>query len=288
MAEVQLPEEMPFTKLVREAEAQEAARQQEMQAKLDAEHADTPGWVGRPDQAKDQPPPEKLSESPLIQLMVEQEAGVARDHAAGKITDEDYQSFRDMSQGKIEEFQSHLQDAGKDIVEGLREWTGDAKQAFEHLKEEQPDLIKELESGHPKLEAVADTLEALEVIHPLIDTALEGADEIVEVIGDDLPSMARDFVDARANMEGTDPAEIEGAQARLETVTADFDAKIDGAHDSIDAAREKIDADFEAYGEAVDQMHDYAAEHPDAEVRYQIHDAQIDDEIEEDTGVVDA
>lgn len=286
MAEVQLPEEMPFTKLVREAEAAEVARLAKEHDRIEAEHANTPGWVGKPEQT--QPPAEKISESPLVQLMLEQEAAVARDHAAGKISDADYQSFRDMSSEKIEEFRGHIQEAGQDIGEGLREWVEDAKGAVDHLKEEQPELAKEWESGHPKLETVADTLEFIEVVHPLIDTALEGADEMVGVIGADLPSMARDFVDARANMEGVDPAEIESAQARLETTTAEFDAKIETAHEAIGEAREKVDAEFETFGEAVDQLHDYAEAHPEAELHYQIHDAQIDDEIEEETGVVDA
>jgi exonuclease VII small subunit len=272
--------EMPFTKLVREAEALEAERL----AKIESDHADTPGWVGR----TDQPPPEKLSEAPLIQLMLEQEAAVQRDHESGRISDADYQSFRDMSSGKIAEMQAHLQDAGKDIGEGLREWVDDAKSAFEHLKEEQPDLVRELESGHPKVEAVADLLETAEVFEPLIDTALDGADQIVDVVGTDLPSMARDFVEARATMEGVDPAEVEAAQAHLETAAAAFDAKIEAAHDGIDTARDKVEASFDALEEGVDRLHEIAEADPDAEIIYQIHDAQIDEEVEEETGVVDA
>lgn len=287
MADPKLPEEMPFTKLVREAEAQEAERLAKEHERIEAGHADTPGWVGKPEQT--QPPAEKLSDAPLVQFMMEQEAAVARDHAEGRISDADYQSFRELGETRIGEFREHVQDAGKDMVEGLREWVdGDLKNAAEHLKEEHPELIAELESGHPKLETVADTLEAMEVIKPGIDVALDGVDEIVEVIGTDMPSMARDFVDARAQMEGVDPAEIEAAQGKLEDVSGQFEAKIDETHEALDTARDKIDESFEAYSEAVDQMHDYAEAHPDAEVRYQIHDAQIDDEIEEETGVVDA
>lgn len=287
MADPKLPEEMPFTKLVREAEAAEVERLAKEHDRIEAEHANTPGWVGKPEQT--QTPQEKISDAPLVQFMMEQEAAVARDHAEGRISDADYQSFRDLGETRIGEFREHVQDAGKDMVEGLRDWVdGDLKNAAEHLKEEHPDLVAELESGHPKLETVADTLEAIEVIKPGIDVALDGVDDIVEVIGNDLPSMARDFVDARAQMEGVDPAEIEAAQGKLEDVAGQFEAKIDETHEALDTARDKLDESFEAYGEAVDQMHDYAEAHPDAEVRYQIHDAQIDEEIEEETGVVDA
>jgi exonuclease VII small subunit len=287
MADTKVSDEMPFTKLVREAEAADAKMQAEQLAKYEAEHRDTPEWVGRPPQ---EPPAaqEKLTEAPLIKFMLEQDAAVARDHADGRISDADYQSYRELSETRIADVREHLQESGKDMVEGLREWAGDAKDTFEQLKEEHPDLVAELESGHPKLETVADTLEAIEVVHPLLDTALDGVDQMVGVVGDDLPSMARDLVDARAQMEGVDSAEIEAAQAKLESVTSEFEAKIEDSHESIDAAREKIDADFEAFGDAVDQMHDYAEAHPDAEVIYQIHDAQIDEEIEEETGVVDA
>lgn len=279
--------EMPFAKLVREAEVAEAERLAKEHDRIEAEHANTPGWVGKPEQ--NQPPAEKLSDAPLVQFMLEQEAAVARDHAEGRISDADYQSFRDMTETRIGEVREHLQDAGKDMVEGIREWgNGDLKDAVEHLKEEQPNLVAELESGHPKLEAVADTLDLIGAIKPVIDVALDGVDEIVEVVGDDMPSMARDFVDARARMEGVDPAEIEAAQGKLETVAGAFEAKIEEAHDALGAAHEKIDAEFETFGEAVDQMHDYAEAHPDVEVHTQIHDAQIDEEIEEETGVVDA
>lgn len=279
--------EMPFAHLVREAEAAEAERLAKEHDRIEAEHANTPGWVGKPEQ--NQPPAEKISDAPLVQFMLEQEAAVARDHAEGRISDADYQSFRDMTETRIGEFREHMQDAGKDMVEGLREWVdGDLRSAAEHLKEEHPELVAELESGHPKLETVADTLEAIEAVKPAIDVVFDGVDGMVDVVGDDMPSMARDFVDARAQMEGVDPAEIEAAQGRLEEVSGAFEAKIDEAHESIDAARDKMDENFEAYGEAVDQMHDYAEAHPDAEVRYQIHDAQIDEEIEEETGVVDA
>lgn len=280
MSEPKLPEEMPFTKLVREAEA--AAVNQEAAANLKAQ--EEPGWVREP-----QPPQEKLSEAPLIKLMVEQESAVARDFAEGRITEEDYQSFRELSETKIEEFKTHLQDTGQEIVESFKEWVPDAKEAFAELQAKHPDLIEELESGHPKIGVVADTLDMAQVvIEPLVDKSLEGADELVGVIGTDLPTMAQDLVDARANMEGADKAEVADAQTRLDGVTTEWNEKFEQADTAIDAAREKLEADFDQFETAVDEMHARAEENPDAEVIMQIHEADLDEEIEEETGVVDA
>ncbi len=279
MSETKLPEEMPFTKVVREAE-ESAARQQ---AEAEAKAQEIPGWV------RETPPAqEKMSEAPLIKLMVEQEAAVARDYAEGRITEADYQSFRDMSEAKIEEFKTHLQETGQDIVESFKEWTPEAVEAINDLKEKHPDLVEEMESGHPKLAVVADTLETLEVFEPLMEKGLDGADQLVEVIGTDLPSMAQDFVDARANMEGADQAEVADAQTRLETVTTEWDAKMEEADVAIDSARDKLEADFDVYSEKVDELQAQAEANPDAEVIMQIHEADLDEEIEEETGVTDA
>ncbi|MDZ4778313.1 MAG: hypothetical protein SGJ23_16140 [Alphaproteobacteria bacterium] len=279
MSETKLPEEMPFTKVVREAE-ESAARQQ---AEAEAKAQEIPGWV------RETPPAqEKMSEAPLIKLMVEQEAAVARDYAEGRITEADYQSFRDMSEAKIEDFKTHLQETGQDIVESFKEWTPEAVEAINDLKEKHPDLVEEMESGHPKLAVVADTLETLEVFEPLMEKGLDGADQLVEVIGTDLPSMAQDFVDARANMEGADQAEVADAQTRLETVTTEWDAKMEEADVAIDSARDKLEADFDVYSEKVDELQAQAEANPDAEVIMQIHEADLDEEIEEETGVTDA
>jgi len=280
MAETKLADEMPFTKLVREAEEADAKQRAEAQA----EAQEIPGWV------RETPPQqENMSDAPLIKLMVEQEAAVARDYAEGRITEVDYQSFRDLSESRIEAFRTHLDETGQGIVESFKEWAPDAISAFEGLKEKHPDLVDELESGHPNLGVVADTLDTVQVIvEPLLEKSLDGADEVVDVIGTDLPNMAQDFVEARANMEGTDKAEVADAQARLDGVTADWEAKMEEADVSIDAAREKLESDFDAYEAAVDELHLKAEADPDAEVITQIHEAQIDDMIEEETGVTDA
>lgn len=278
MADTKL-EEMPFTKLVREAEEQAAKQEAEALAKAQEE----PGWI------RETPvPQERMGESPLIKLMVEQESAVARDFAEGRITEADYTAFRELSETKIEEFKEHLQDTGKDIVEGLEEWAPDAKEAGQHLMEKHPDLVDQFESGHPKLAVVADTLEMLEVTEPLMQKVLDGADEMVEIIGSDLPSMAQDFVDARANMEGVDKAEVADAQTRLDGVTTEWNEKFEQADIAIDAAREKLEADFDAYETAVDELQAKAEANPDAEVIMQIHEADLDEEIEDETGIVEA
>jgi ribosome-associated translation inhibitor RaiA len=280
MADLKTVEEMPFTKVVREAE--EAAAKQ--QAEAEAKAQEIPGWV------RDTPPAqEKMSEAPLIKLMVEQEAAVARDYAEGRITEADYQSFREMSETKIEEFRTHLEETGQDIGESFKEWAPGAKDAFADLQAKHPDLINELESGHPNLGVVADTLDTVQVVvEPLIEKSLDGADQLVEVIGTDLPNMAQDFVDARANMEGADKAEVADAQTRLDGVTTEWNEKIEAADVAIDAAREKLEADFDAFETVVDDMHAKAEADPDAEVIMQIHEADLDEEIEEETGVADA
>lgn len=279
MSEPKLPEEMPFTKLVREAEEQ-AVKQQ---AEADAKAAEVPGWV------RETPPPQdKFSEAPLIKLMVEQEAAVARDYADGRITEADYQSFRDLSTGKIEELKTHLQETGQDLVASLEEWVPDAKEAGKELMEKHPDLAEQFESGHPKLAVVADTLEMLEVTEPLVNKVLDGADEMIEVVGADLPNMAQELVDARANMEGSDKADVAEAQTRLDGATADWDEKFEKADIALDEARVKVEEGFDAYETAVDEMHAKAEANPDAEVIIQIHEADLDEEIEEETGVVDA
>lgn len=280
MAETKHSDEMPFTKLVREAEEANAKQQAEAEAKAQ----EVPGWVREPSPAQ-----EPLGEAPLIKLMVEQEAAVARDFAEGRITEADYQSFRELSETKIEEFQSHLQEKGESIVDGLKEWAPDAVGAIEQLKEKHPDFIDELDSGHPKLAVVADTLETVQaVVEPLAGQMIDGVDELVEVIGTDLPDLAQSFVDARKEMEGVDAAEVEAAQEKLDTVSAEWNAKFEEIDANLDVAREKMEADFDKFELAVDEMQAKAEANPDAEVITQIHEAQIDDVIEEETGIVDA
>jgi hypothetical protein len=267
---------MPFTALFKEADAENLRN--------------------NPDAGPDN----MLSNLPAAKVIIEQEAAVAKDFADGKITQEEFDSFRALAEEKIGEMK---QDLGEDIgawhdaMQGSIADGGDTLTAF---KEDHPDFanaIRETENGRAEVDAssfrdVADATQVLvEVVDPMMDSTLDMVEDVNVTVTEHTSDAASALVEARAEMSNADPVVIDAARQSVEVAREGNEAYLNKIEASIEVGRDNWDKAQEQAADAVNSMYEFADAH-DGEVIeaqvYVIEDTDFDDQVQEDTQTAEA
>jgi ElaB/YqjD/DUF883 family membrane-anchored ribosome-binding protein len=252
---------MPFTKFVMEAEAK---------------------WAKEHPEDKNTP----LSQTEIGKVIFEQEAKVASDHAAGLVSDDEYASFRALSESRIESIKAHVQEVG----DAMTSWKVDAVENFKDFKAEHPEIMADMNNPNPSIGTIATGFDVMvETIDPMIDPMVDMVGGMVDVVTTDLGDTAQDFIDARADMENANSDDIEASRVKVEAVRETLDADVAKAHDALDAFADGV---HDALPAASDALHSYADSHPDSHVNdvspAAISDPQLIEEMQQETGITEA
>jgi hypothetical protein len=254
-----------------------------------------------------------------LQFIIDQEAAVQRDFDSGRISQADYDSFRELSTERVEEIRAEVgvevDEYVADVKETLEPRIDELKGELDHFKEmtdPHRDQMEELNAlaSSGQLDAGDVPLGlAADVIEPSLDVAETGVDmmddvtglvgehlpEIVDVAVDNSQETAHAFIDARANMEGVDQAEISAAREQLGALDAGLDEQMDTFNKEFDGAMERADDYYDWQREQIDEgrdqvdaIRDYVEEHPDATVEDYPGRVEQPVDSEEDMGIADA
>jgi ElaB/YqjD/DUF883 family membrane-anchored ribosome-binding protein len=228
--------------------------------------------------------------APLVQLMLDQEAATAKDFTEGKISQAEYDGFLAKSESGLSDFRDHLHEAGKDIVQNFEDWAHDAKEEFDTLKQDHPEVVQALETGHVTAADGAVTFEfAVNVVEPLVDTVFDSVDVIIDHIDTGLSDAAATLVDARNSLPCVDAEERSANLALLDAAQGDWHQVLDGGKDALASAHDKISEDFGQAHDVVDAFRDYAADHPDAVLIDQTIDApDVQQQIQHESDLAEA
>lgn len=263
---------MPFTQLIRDSEAK--------QAEYLRDH---------PEMAPKEPQT-PFSETELGKVIIDTEHKVAEDYAAGRITQEEFNDFSAKSQHMVDDYQKDLGGAVNDLGDAAKDWVGDVKDLAHNFTTDHPELAGKV-PGDATLVEAADAIHLVgEVVHPVINIALDGVDNIIEVAKTDLPDAAHNLVEARGEMHGVNPNEVQALEVRVDTASADFTTKMDTAQQSLHDAHDKVDADFDKFNDGVEQLREYGQAHPEATItgHTDLTDHQLQEQQVHETGVTDA
>ncbi len=256
---------MPFTTFVQESEAK---------------------WAKEHPEDKNTP----LSQTEIGKVIFEQEAKVASDHAAGLISDEEYASFRSLSESRVESIRAHVQEVGEEFGDAITSWKGDVVEHFQDFKAEHPEIIADANNPNPSIGTVATSFDlVVEVIDPIIDPTVGMIGGLVDVVTTDLGDTAQDFIDARADMQNADANEIDASRVKVEAVRETLDADADKVHEALDAFADRVHDELPAASEA---LHSYAESHPDSHVNdvspAAISDPHMLEQMHQETGITEA
>lgn len=239
---------------------------------------------------KDHPEAAKEPIAPLVQLMLDQEAATAKDFAEGRISKEEYDGFTAKSQAALDDFRAEMHEAGLELVENFKDWAHDTKDEFDNLKQDHPEAIQALESGHVTAADGAVAVEFLvNIAEPLVDTALDSVDVVIDHVDTGLSDAAAALVEARNSLPSVDETERDANLARLDAAQGDWHDSMGKAHDSVAAAHDKVSDDFGKAHDGVDAFHGYADEHPDVVLIDQTIDApDVRQQINQESDFADA
>lgn len=216
-------------------------------------------WVkNHPESANDPAPP-------LVQLIMDQESGAARDFAAGRLSAEDYQAFQDQSHAQIDALRDRLQEAGKDVQEEVGDWGRGVQEAFQALHDDHPDLVQHLESEHVTAQDGATIMDGL--VDPLSETPhvlADAVDSLIDGVDDGMTGAAEGLVAARNALPSMDDDARAANLERLDAAVADWHGHMDEVHDAMGTLHDKADEWSGQLHDASDRMHAIADEHPDA------------------------
>lgn len=240
---------------------------------------------------KEHPEAAKEPVLPLVQVILDQEAAAAKDFAAGKLSAEEYEGFVAKCESQVDAFKAEIKEAGLEIVENFKDWAHDARDEFDVLKDDHPELIQNAENGHLTVAQAADAGEfAINVVEPLAHTAFDSVVVLTDHITEGLGAAAANIVEARNELSSVDQVEREANLAQLDKALEACAVDVETIHETFDALHDKIDAEISQARDAIEAAHDYGEAHPDAEIfSGQIIGApDAEQEALDDAGVVDA
>lgn len=253
--------DMPFTKFVTEAEARWAK-----------EHPDAPA-AG-------------LSTSEIGKLILDQEAQIAEGHAAGRISDADFQSFRDASQQRLDEFRDEVTQSFHDIADDAKPMVEDMVANWQDYAATHPEAAAAMSHEEHVVVSLSDVADAAQLVidtgRDVVPGVLGIVDGLVETVGTGLSDAATGVVEARLD---ADPAAGEAVMAQLETARDGVARDVDQVHHGIEDANDQFSVAADQADEAIQGMRDYAAEHPDAHVETHMIIADPDHTFEADQHV---
>lgn len=237
------PTNLPFSQAILDAEAKNA--------KEHPEHTDTP-----------------FSQTEVGKVIMETEQRNVADFQAGKISQEEFDHLRDVSQHQLDSLKEHLGEDLTELSQKATDWKNETIDEFKDLKESHPEAIADLEHGNPTLAnaaLVADV--AFDRLEPLVnDVVLEGVHQIGDHVMDDLKESASSIVEARADLPSVSDTERSDNSTHLDVALAKLDHDKEAFDHGIEDAENKVHEDFDKLHEAVDASREYGEAHPDAHI----------------------
>lgn len=252
--------------------------------------------------AKEYPDAEHADRHPLAQFIIDQETAVARDYIEGRISETEFEAFKEASQAQIDELGERVEKEMEELQADGEDWAEDYGKSVEAFVTEHKGEIehitdvaatRELEASDLSLHLVADYLgTSVDGVDKLMEKLPPHLHDIVDVLESGTLESAHELVDARAELSSADEHDLRGEREALEVIEPTFEAEMDVVHEDIDASFEKIDQTFEVVQGEIDVAREHAEMNPDTTVEhfpYKItEDYDAMDDMEEETGVSQA
>ena len=235
---------------------------------------------------------------PIAQYIIDQETAVARDFLEGKISEAEFNNFKELSEARIESMgerlEAEMDELGEDADVWIKEFGGELVKLEKEHGAEIGKLAEKLESGDLKASDVS-----LHLAADMMGTVFEGVDklndmlpphvhDLFEVVETEILETAHDMVDAREELSSADEHNLDRDREVLEEIEPIVEAEFDQAHEEVDEHFERQDADIERAQEAIDVAKEHAELNPDISVEYAPYQITEDydaiDQMEEEVG----
>jgi hypothetical protein len=258
---------MPFTAFVMERQAEYAK-----------EHPGAP-WT-------------RFEDLPIGQTTIALEAKVATDFATGRISAEDFERFRDLSEARAESLRTHLDETGREVSDALGSWRDDAVSTLRENGEAHRGDTVDVTSGNPTLASAAESINlVVNVVEPSVDLMADGAHTFVEVVHGELAETVRQFDEARGAQQGLNPGEVAWTHVKVEAVRDDYTENVTKAQGEIETWREQMHDTGAKLERAADELRDVDAQHPGQHINdlnpAAIEDPHLHDAIVQETQVTE-
>ena len=247
--------------------------------------------------------PEQRGEErhPISQFLMDQETAVARDYHDGKITKEEFESFKELSAQKLESLQDRVETETDELDEDLEDWENElgvevTAFANEHGKElvdiVDVSKVRELSADDLSLHMTSDLLGmGINALDGVLERLPPHIHDVLDVVEEESLDAAHALLDARGELSSADEHNLESQRERLEEIEPAYEAEIDDVHEAVDTGFERIDKDLEKVQDEISIAQAHGERDPDTTIEHMpyktIDDQQLNDEIEDASGTLD-
>lgn len=237
----------------------------------------------------------------VAQFIIDQETAVARDFHEGRISEAEFNAFKEKSQElldasiekmdtELEEFEDDLSDWGKDFEVSVNAFSDEHKVEIKELT----DLANagEMTKEDVSLHLVGDVI-ALNVdgIDDLLERLPPHLHDVVNTIRDETLGNAHDLLEARGELSSADEHDLAKEEATLDSIEPVFEADIDEVHEAIDHDFERIDQAIGDVQDYVEDVQEHGERNPELTVEHMptrhVDDYDLPEQIEDETGITD-
>ncbi|MFK7912271.1 MAG: hypothetical protein AB8B93_00025 [Pseudomonadales bacterium] len=239
---------------------------------------------------------------PVSQFLIDQETAVVRDFIDGKISQEEFDAFKELSAQKLESLQDRIEIEADELSEDFEDWEEDLGVEVQAFAKEHGTEISNIVDVAKARELSADDL-SLHMASDLLGlgvNALDGALEklpphihdIIDVVESESLDAAHAMLDARGELSSADEHNLAGQRERLEEIEPAFEAEVDEIHEAIDDGFGRVDKDLEKVQDSIATAQEHGERDPGTTIEHfpykTIEDQQLNEEVEDASGVTDA
>lgn len=257
---------------------------------------------GEAEQRREHPELAGQDRHPLSQFIIDQETAVARDFHEGRISQEEFDAFKALSQERVDTLREGLVEDIGELGEDVQAWEDRFSVSLQDFKAEHHDemdrlvetaRVRELDGADMSLKLAADVLGVtVDAADNLFERLPPHVHDLLDTLEDRTTEAAQDLLDARGELSSSAAHDLERDQGRLDELMPVVEAEFDTAHEGVDAGFDRIDAEFDKAHDVVEAARDHAALDPDLTVEQMpwrtIEDPALREEMENDTGVVES
>lgn len=247
-------------------------------------------------------PDQPVERPAMVQFIMDQESAVATDFTEGRISEKEFNDFKELSQERADATREGIRDAFEPFVEDINSWKDETSSSIGSFMEEHGAEAEKLakvsdEQAVTRFEVslglAADTLGlTVESADALLERLPPHLHDIMNSLEEGVNGSAHDLLAARGELGSAGEHDLDAESDRLEILAPAFEAEFEAARESMDVAFERIDQQFDDARDVVDAIRDYADAHPDVTIEVvverTIEDPNLEDRIEDDTGVTSA
>ena len=239
---------------------------------------------------------------PVAQFLIDQETAVVRDFIDGKISQEEFDAFKDMSAQKLESLRDRLETEADELSDDFEDWEEDLGVEVQAFGKEHGTEISNIVDVAKVRELSADDL-SLHMTSDLLGlgvNALEGALErlpphihdMINVVEAESLETAHAMLEARGELSSADEHNLEGQRERLEEIEPAFEAEVDEIHEAVDDGFERAGKDLEIVQDSIATAQEHGERDPGTTIEHfpykTLEDPQLNEEVEDASGMTDA